>query len=121
MGALWRRGRRETVLEAGGWKAVAITQVGHGRGLDRGGRGGGARWSDSAYLFQIGPTGLTDGLDVRYERKRGIKKTPSLSARVGKRWICECHWLRQGRAWRGRSGAQFWVKNKLHLWVLKMK
>lgn len=73
---------------------VAVTQVGHYRGLERGGRGEDARWSDSAYVFHIGPTGFTDGLDVRYERKRGIKKTPSPSARVGKRWSCECHWLR---------------------------
>lgn len=35
--------------------------------------GGGDRWSDYGYILKMESTGLTDGLVVCCERKRGIK------------------------------------------------
>lgn len=43
--------------------------------MGQGGRGGGNQGLDSSFIFQVGPTGLTDGSDVRYERK-GASKRP---------------------------------------------
>ena len=31
------------------------------------------KWSDSEYILREEPTGFPDGLDVGFERKRGVK------------------------------------------------
>lgn len=53
-------------------EAIAIIQVRRDHDLDQCSSGKDEKWLDSTYILMIETMGLSDVLDVRYKRKRGV-------------------------------------------------